>query len=407
MTNTPNGPFIPYGRQSISDDDIEAVVAVLRGDWLTQGPNVTSFEEALAERVGAAHAISCSNATAGLHLAAMALDLGPGDAAIVPTITFLATANAVRMTGAEVVFCDVDPDTGLARAEDIEEAHARGVTAGLRVRAAFPVHLAGQPTEAGDAARALGLRVVEDAAHAVGTMRRRGNQVVPVGAFPDDTMAVFSFHPVKTLATGEGGAVTTSDAALADRLRRLRSHGMVREPAAFQERDRAFTAGRANPWYYEMTELGWNYRLTDLQCALGLSQLRRLDAFISARQAVAARYDAGLEPFAPYIRPAARSPSGASVAWHLYVTLMDFDALGTTRAAVMDELRAAGIGTQVHYIPVHGQPYYVERYGRLHLPGAEKYYRRALSIPMFSSLTEADTDRVIGALEGIVRRARG
>lgn len=405
--NAPDRPFIPYGRQSISDEDIAAVVDVLRGAWLTQGPNVTAFEEALAARVGAAQAVSCTNATAGLHLAAMALDLGPGDAAIVPTVTFLATANAIRMTGAEVVFADVDPETGLARAEDIEEAHARGVAAGLRVRAAFPVHLAGQPTEAGDAARALGLKVVEDAAHAVGTTRLSGNKVVPVGAFPDDTMAVFSFHPVKTLATGEGGAVTTSDPALADRLRRLRSHGMVRDAAAFQEKDRAFTDGRANPWYYEMTELGWNYRLTDLQCALGLSQLRRLDTFIAARQAVAARYDAGLAALAPYLRPAARSPSGASVAWHLYVTLIDFEALGTTRAAVMEELHRQGIGTQVHYIPVHGQPYYTARYGRLSLPGAEEYYRRALSIPMFSSLTEADTDRVVAALDMIVRRARG
>lgn len=400
-------PFLAYGRQDISAEDVAAVAEVLQGDWLTQGPTVTAFEAALEERTGAAHVIACSNATTGLHLAALALDLGPGHAAIVPSVTFLSTANAVRMTGAEVVFCDVDPDTGLARAEDIEQAFRVGRAAGLDIRAAFPVHLAGQPTEAGEAARALGLKVVEDAAHAIGTTRWRGNDIVPVGSMPDDGMAVFSFHPVKTLATGEGGAISTNDPRIAARLRSLRSHGMTREPGAFRLRERAFDGKTPNPWYYEMHELGFNYRITDIQCALGLSQIKRLDSFIASRQATVARYDAGLASLAPLVKPFGRSSSGQSVSWHLYVALIDFDALGISRAKVMAELRTLGIGTQVHYIPVHAQPYYAERYGALHLPGTEEYYRRCLSLPLYNGLTEADTDRVIQALTDIVQRAGG
>ncbi|WP_368416827.1 UDP-4-amino-4,6-dideoxy-N-acetyl-beta-L-altrosamine transaminase [Falsiroseomonas sp.] len=407
MMSAPTRPFLPYGRQSISPEDVAAVAEVLQGDWLTQGPSVGAFEAALAARTGAAHVVACSNATTGLHLAALALDLGPGQAAIVPSVTFLSTANAVRMTGAEVVFCDVDPDTGLARAEDIEKAFAQGRAAGLDIRAAFPVHLTGQPTEAGQTARELGLKVVEDAAHAIGTTRLQGNDVVPVGRMPDDGMAVFSFHPVKTLATGEGGAVTTDDPRMASRLRALRSHGMTREPGEFRLRERAFDGQVPNPWYYEMHELGFNYRITDLQCALGLSQMNRLDSFIVGRQATVARYDAGLAPLAPLVKPFGRSPSGRSVSWHLYVALIDFDALGISRAGVMAKLRAAGIGTQVHYIPVHTQPYYIERYGALHLPGADEYYRRCLSLPLYHGLTETDTDRVIQALTDIVQGAGG
>ncbi|WPB87451.1 UDP-4-amino-4,6-dideoxy-N-acetyl-beta-L-altrosamine transaminase [Sediminicoccus rosea] len=403
----PDAPFLPYGRQNISAEDVSAVVEVLQGDWLTQGPSVSAFEAALATRTGAAHVIACSNATTGLHLAALALDLGPGQAAIVPSVTFLSTANAVRMTGAEVVFCDVDPDTGLARAQDIEQAFRAGSSAGLDVRAAFPVHLAGQPTEAGDAARALGLKVVEDAAHAIGTMRQRGNDLVPIGCTESDGMAVFSFHPVKTLATGEGGAVSTNDPHIAARLRSLRSHGMTREPSGFRLRERAFDNDTPNPWYYEMHELGFNYRITDMQCALGLSQMARLDSFIASRQAAVARYDTGLAPLAPLVKPFGRSPSGRSVSWHLYVALIDFESLGVSRAKVMAELRAAGIGTQVHYIPVHTQPYYVGRYGAQHLPGAEEYYKRCLSLPLYHGLTEADTDRVVQALTDIVQRAGG
>lgn len=389
--------FLPYGRQSIDEADIAAVVEVLRSPWLTQGPVVEQFEAALAAKTGAQHAVACSNGTTALHLAAAALDLGPGDAVAVPSVTFLATANAVRYVGAEVVFADVDPDTGLMRQDDLRAAIQRATAAGLRPRAVFPVHLAGQPTDAADAAAELGLDVVEDAAHALGSRHTS----VPVGGCPNGGMTTFSFHPVKTIATGEGGAVTTEDAGLAARLRSLRSHGMSRDGLT-RAHLAADAEGRPNPWYYEMREVGYNYRLTDLQSALGLSQLERLEAFANARRALVARYDAALAPLAPVVRPLARTANADAVAWHLYVALIDFERLGRSRAEVMQALSAQGIGTQVHYIPVHTQPYYVQRYGEQTLPGAEVYYDRCLSLPLFPGLGAEGVDRVVGALAELV-----
>lgn len=401
-------PFLPYGQQSIDEADIAAVAAALRSPLLTQGPAVEAFEHALAARLGAGAAVVCANGTAALHLAALGLGLGPGDAVVVPAVTFLATANAMRFTGAEVAFADVDPDTGLLTPEHAEAAIARAEAAGWTVRAVIPVQLAGQtvaPEPLAALAAAHGLAVVEDACHALGsTVRAADGTAVPVGACRWSTMATFSFHPVKIIATGEGGAVATNDPVLAARLRRLRSHGMVRESEAFEDAKLAFDGGAdgaANPWYYEMPELGFNYRLSDLQCALGLSQLDRLDAFVAARRALAGRYDRLLAPLAPLLRPLGRVPGG-DPAWHLYVVLIDFAALGRSRAALMTALRQRGIGTQVHYIPVHRQPYYRRRYGALALPGAESYYRRALSLPLFPGMTTADVYRVAATLSELI-----
>jgi UDP-4-amino-4,6-dideoxy-N-acetyl-beta-L-altrosamine transaminase len=407
VTDGSSAPFLSYGRQSISDEDIEAVVAVLRGDWLTQGPTVDAFESELASLTGARHAIACSNGTTGLHIAAAALDLQPRDAVIVPSITFLATANAIRYVGAEVVFADVNPDTALMEPQHLEDALARAKALGLRPRAVFPVHLAGHPADVRDAARAAGLMVVEDACHALGTRMRRGDGEVTVGSGSGVDMTVFSFHPVKTIATGEGGAVTTSDDELGDRLRRFRSHGMVREPQLFRNREEAFSAdGKPNPWYYEMPDIGFNYRLTDLQSALGLSQLKRIDRFIERREEIVDLYDRSLAPLSPYIKPLSRSKaSGSRVGWHLYVGLFDFEGLGLGRAEVMAALREKNIGSQVHYVPVHWQPYYTERYGKLDLPGAATYYRRCLSLPLYPGLQDADVQRVVDALAGLVKRA--
>lgn len=386
--------FLPYGRQSIGEDDIAAVAEALRADMLTTGPLVDAFERDFAAATGAAHAIACNSGTAALHLAALALELQPGDAAIVPTLTFLATANAVRYTGAEVVFADVDADTGLLTPATFEAAIARAE--GKRLRAVFPVHLNGQLCDmpAIEAiARRHGLAVVEDACHALGLPR--------VGAAGHGGMACFSTHPVKAIATGEGGVVTTGDAKAAATLRRMRSHGMVREPAAFENRDLAFDGNAPNPWYYEMPEPGWNYRLPDVLCALGISQLRKLDAFFARRLEIAARYDALLASLAPALRPIPRTrPHG----WHLYAVLIDFAALGTTRARFMTALRQQGIGTQVHYLPVHRQPYYVRRYGECALPGADAYYARCLSIPFFPAMNDADVERVAEALAKLVAR---
>lgn len=412
-----SGGFLPYGRQSVDEADIAAVAAVLRGDWLTQGPAVTAFEAALQATTGAAGAVACANGTAALHLAWLALDLRrddprglrPNDAVIVPAITFLATATTVHHAGGRVVFADVDPATGLLTPQAAAAAIARAEAAGLRVRALAPVHLAGQtadlPTLA-ELAAAHGAVLVEDACHAIGAADIRDGRPQPVGGCRHSAMTAFSFHPVKTIAAGEGGAVTTNDPELARRLTLLRNHGMEKDPARLLDHDAAFDGDAVNPWYYELQTPGHNYRLSDIHAALALSQLARLPGFVARRAALRARYAERLAPLAPAIRLTAAVP-WCEPAWHLAVALIDFPALGPasgrSRAAVMARLREQGIGTQVHYIPVHRQPFW-----RAHaaapaaLPGADAYYRAALSLPLFPAMTDDDVDRVAAALAGLV-----
>jgi UDP-4-amino-4,6-dideoxy-N-acetyl-beta-L-altrosamine transaminase len=397
-------PFLPYGRHRIEDDDVAAVAQALKSDFLTTGPTVEAFEDAFARKTEARFAVACSSGTAALHLAALALDLKPGDSTVVPTVTFLATANAARYVGADVAFADVDPDTGLLTPETTEAALKR---APGRVRALFPVHLNGQTPDLaalGALAAQRGLALVEDACHALGaTYTSAGGRKVAVGSCADATMATFSFHPVKTVAMGEGGAITTNDGTIARRLRSLRSHGMVREPSAFQVREQAFGPdSQANPWYYEMPEPGFNYRASDIHCALGLSQLRKLDRFVTARRALAAAYDRALVPLAPIIRPLKRVP-WCEAAWHLYVVRIDFKAAGVPRATLIRALLKEGIGTQVHYLPVHRQPYYRRLYGDLTLPGADAYYEQTLSLPLFVGMEESDVARVAESLARILR----
>ncbi|MEE9250901.1 MAG: UDP-4-amino-4,6-dideoxy-N-acetyl-beta-L-altrosamine transaminase [Alphaproteobacteria bacterium] len=392
-------PWLPYGRHSIDEDDLAAVVATLKSGWLTTGPAVTAFEEAFAGKVGARFAVACSSGTAGLHLAALALGLGEGAAVVVPTLTFLATANAARYVGAEVAFADVDPDSGLMTETNLEAALAGA--AGHTQKAVFPVHMNGQCGDMASIAKTAkehGLAVVEDACHAIGASYEADGELVPVGACRHSDMAVFSLHPVKTITMGEGGVVTTNDEALYERLRRLRNHGMTWECDQFENSDLAYDArGNPNPWYYEMASPGLNYRASDIHCALGLSQLKKLERFVSARALLAARYDELFRPHARVIRPIRRVVR-CRPAWHLYVVLIDFEATGVDRATVMRRLHAASIGTQVHYVPVHLQPYYRKRYGRLHLPDAELYYAHALSLPLFPAMSEADVERVTRTL---------
>lgn len=387
--------YLPYGRQLIEDDDVAAVVAVLRGDFLTTGPTVKAFEDAFAAKVEAPFAVACSSATAGLHLACLAAGIGPGDRCIVPAVTFLASANAVRYVGAEVIFSDVDPDTGLMSAAHLEAAIAG---AGGPVKAIFPVQLAGQMESPADIARIAaqhGALVIEDACHALGSRYETPEGSVSLGACHHASMAVFSFHPVKTIAMGEGGAVTTRDPVLYERLKRLVSHGMHKDAARFVNRDLAFDPdGSVNPWYYEMPEAGYNYRASDIHCALGLSQLGKLDRFVARRAEIAALYDARLAGL-PFVRPIRRVP-GCTPAWHLYATLFDFAGLGMSRGALMKALSARGIGTQVHYIPVPWQPAYNQP--RDLFPGAARYYARALSLPLYASMTDVDVDRVVEAV---------
>jgi len=395
--------FLPYGRQWLDERDIAAVTEVLRSDWLTTGPAVEAFERALAERLDVLFACACSSGTAALHLALAAAGIGAGDRAIVPSLTFLATANAVRFLDAEVVFADVDPETGLMGPAQLESALERAGDPPPRV--VLPVALAGQcadPPAIRTVAAARGMRVIEDACHALGSTYTAGTESHPVGACHHSDLACFSFHPVKTIATGEGGAVTTRDPALHARLLRLRSHGIIRDPDLFESTGLAFdTDGRANPWYYEMPEIGFNYRLTDIQSALGLSQLRRLDMFVARRRELVARYDAALAPLAPVLRPAGREP-GCVPGWHLYVVLVDFAAIGLSRARIMAGLGERGIGAQVHYLPVHMQPYYRRRYGEQSLPGAERYYAGCLSLPLFPAMADEDVDWVVQALVEVI-----
>jgi UDP-4-amino-4,6-dideoxy-N-acetyl-beta-L-altrosamine transaminase len=377
--------FLPYGRQSIDDDDIAAVAHALKADLLTTGPTVEAFERAFAEAVGARHAVACSNGTAALHLAMLALRVGPGEAVIAPSVTFLATANCARYVGAEVVFADVDPDSGLMTPESLAEAMGR--LDGRALRAVLPVHLRGDAADLPGLealAAGAGAVLVEDAPHALGTTATFGNTAETIGDVRHSAMATFSFHPVKTIATGEGGMVTTNDDALAARLRVLRSHGMVRPEGC-------------DPWWYEMPEPGFNYRLPDILCALGLSQLRKLPAFAARRRALAAAYREALGPLAPLVRPAA-SPAWSDPALHLMTVLIDFQAAGVSRLQVVERLKARGIGSQVHYIPVHRQPYYRERYGELSLPGAEAWYARCLSLPLYPAMADDDVGRVADEL---------
>ena len=390
--------FLPYGRQLIEDDDIAAVTDALRGELLTTGPYVARFETALAKTVGAQYAVVCSNGTAALHMVARALNLGPGTKIVVPSITFLATASAPHMNGAEIVFADVDPRTGLMAPEHLEAASLR---AG-RADAVFNVHLNGQCgaiDEIAEIAHAHGAKVVDDACHTLGAAYVAKDGIVSnIGADRFCDLSVFSFHPVKAIAMGEGGAVTANSAEMVKRLTRARNHGMTREAADFTNAEDALDAnGEANPWYYELAEPEFNWRANDIQCALGLSQLKKLGRFIARRRAIAAAYDLLLRPFAPLVRPVARTRN-CLPAWHLYVVQIDFAAAGISRAQLMRALAADGIGTQVHYFPVHRQPYYAKRYGALSLPGAEAYYASALSLPLFAAMTEEDAERVVGAL---------
>jgi UDP-4-amino-4,6-dideoxy-N-acetyl-beta-L-altrosamine transaminase len=386
-------PFLPYGRQSIDADDIAAVTRVLRSDYLTTGPEIPAFEAEFAAAVDAPFAVACNSATAALHMALAGLGVGEGDVCIVPSITFLATANAARYCGAEVVFADVDPQTGLMTPETALEALRR---AGPKARAMLPVHLAGARCDMPEIfhlARKADMLVVEDSCHALGTKGLRG----PVGACMHSDAATFSFHPVKTLAAGEGGMMTTREAKLADAAARMRSHGVERDAARFTHLD-------AEPWIYEMQALGWNYRMPDINAALGRSQLAKLPAFAQRRRDLAALYSKALAPLAPLVKTPIVQP-GVDPCRHLMNVRIDFAAAGLTRAEVMGRLREKGVGSQVHYTPVHTQPYYVERQGALSLPGAEAYYAHTLSLPLYPSMEDSDVGRVADALKAALGQA--
>jgi UDP-4-amino-4,6-dideoxy-N-acetyl-beta-L-altrosamine transaminase len=378
--------MIPYGRQDISEGDIRAVTDVLRSDWLTQGPAIERFEEAVAQYCGARFAVAVSNATAALHIACMAAGLKPGGLLWTSPNTFVASANCALYCGAKVDFVDIDPHTYNMSADALERKLAQAHRDGVLPDVVVPVHFSGQSCDMArihSLAGEYGFKVIEDASHAIGGRYRDA----AVGACALSDMAVFSFHPVKIVTTGEGGMVLTNSSELAARLRLLRSHGITRDPALME--------GEASgAWDYQQVTLGFNYRMTDLQAALGASQMGRLDAFVARRRQLADRYDALLAGFG--LGLPRRDPHAAS-AWHLYVVRVP--AAKAPRAQVFDKLRQLGIGVNVHYIPVHTQPYY----GRMgfregDFPVAEEYYREAITLPLFASMTDAQQDQVVAAL---------
>jgi perosamine synthetase len=371
--------MIPYGRQWIDDDDVAAVDAVLRSDWLTTGPNVERFERAFAAAVGSREAVAVSNGTAALHTAMHALGIGPGDEVVVPPMTFAATANAVVYQGGTPVFADVDPETLLL---DPQAAAAR-ITP--RTKAIAAVDYAGQPCDyrpLRNLAERQGLRLVDDACHALGG--RDGDRAV--GTLAD--LNTFSLHPVKPITSGEGGMITTEDPELARRMRVFRNHGITTD---HRQRE------AEGSWFYEMVDLGFNYRLTDFQCALGESQLRKLTAWVERRRAIALRYDeafSGNGLFTPLaVRP------GVTHAYHLYVVQLRLDRLRAGRREVFAALRAAGLGVNVHYVPVHLHPYYRKRFGTGPglCPRAEAAYERILTLPLFARMTDEQVRTVIEA----------
>ncbi|MDO8330178.1 MAG: UDP-4-amino-4,6-dideoxy-N-acetyl-beta-L-altrosamine transaminase [Fluviicoccus sp.] len=381
--------MIPYGRQDIQDDDIAAVVEVLRSDFLTQGPKVPAFEAAVASHCGVAHALAVNSATSALHIACLALGVGRGDLVWTSPITFVASANCALYCGAEIDFVDIDPATFNLCPKALKEKLDVAKAAGKLPKVVIPVHMTGQSCDMAsirELSFQYGFAVIEDASHAIGGRYR--DTVIGSCAYSDIT--VFSFHPVKIITTAEGGMALTQNADLARSMALLRSHGITREASLMEEESHG-------PWYYEQQALGYNYRMTDMQAALGVSQMKHLDAWVARRQVLADRYDQLLRDL-PVIAPVRVSDRYSAL--HLYVIQLDQDKTGKSRREVFESLRAAGVGVNVHYIPVHLQPYY-KRLGFTagQYPLSEAYYARAISLPMFPKMTEQQQDTVVNALK--------
>jgi UDP-4-amino-4,6-dideoxy-N-acetyl-beta-L-altrosamine transaminase len=384
---------IPYGRQNITEDDIAAVVEVLRSDWLTQGPMIERFEQAVADYCGAKYAVAVANATAALHLACLAIGFGPGDRLWTSPNTFVASANCARYCGGDVDFVDIDSRTYNISVAELDRKLMAAEESGTLPKVILPVHFAGQSCDMEVIAllsKKYGIQVIEDASHALGGCYQ--NQ--KVGSCQFSEMAILSFHPVKMITTGEGGMIMTNSLKLYEKLEQLRSHGITKSP-------HLFTQESSGDWYYEQQTLGFNYRLTDIQAALGVSQMQRLNQFVTRRQELADRYHTKLQDLpleTPIVRPENQS------SYHLYVVRLKLDKLRRSKLDIFQDLKARGIGVQVHYIPVHTQPYYQSlgfKWGDY--PIVEAYCAETLSLPIHYDLTDLEQDSIIQALEEVLR----
>lgn len=380
--------YIPYGRQDISQQDIDAVIEVLHSDWITQGPAIERFEQAVANYCGAKYAVAVSSATAALHIACLAADLGQGYILWTSPNTFVASANCGLYCGAKVDFVDIDPNTYNLSVDELESKLAEAEKQGCLPKVLIPVHFAGQSCEMEQIAalsQRYGFKIIEDASHAIGGSHNRQ----PIGSCEFSDMTVFSFHPVKIITTGEGGMVLTNQEELYQRLIRLRSHGITRNPDLIQGESHG-------SWYYQQLELGFNYRMTDIQAALGASQMQRLDEFVERRRFLANRYNQLLQDL-PLMLPWQHPDTESS--WHLYVIRLKLDKINKTHRQVFEELRGAEIGVSLHYIPVHIQPYYQKFGFKLgNFPQVEKYYQEAISIPLYYGLDEESQNKVVALL---------
>ena len=399
--------IIPYGRQWVDEKDIRAVVNVLKSDYLTQGPKIEEFEKAVADYCGVKYAVAVNSGTSALHIACLTASIKQGDEVVTSPITFVASANCVVYCSGKPVFADIDPETYNIAPGEIEKRITD------RTKALIPVHFAGQSCEMEEISRLVRIAekkyghrifIIEDASHALGS-KYKGAEV---GACGYSDMAAFSFHPVKHVTTGEGGAVLTNNSEFYEKLLNLRSHGITKIPEKFTNEYLAFDNTSLsepklpNPWYYEMQVLGYNYRITDIQCALGISQLKRLNENIERRRVIVSRYNEAFKNLDGVEIPVETEIERSS--YHLYVLQIDFEKIGKSRAGIMYELKRKGIGTQVHYIPVHTQPFYREKFGTNwgDCPKAEKYYQNCLSIPLYPTMSENDVERVIENVTRVV-----
>lgn len=381
--------MIPYGRQDITQEDIQAVKSVLESEYLTQGPAVSVFEQKVADYCGASHAVAVNSATSALHIACLALGLGPGDMLWTSPITFVASANCALYCGAEVDFVDIDPKTCNLSAERLEEKLKAARISGKLPKIVIPVHLCGQPCEMlriWELSIEYGFRIIEDASHAIGA-KYLGD---PVGNCRFSDITVFSFHPVKIITTGEGGMALTKDPTIAEKMMLFRSHGITRDP-------KQMTHEPDGPWYYQQIELGFNYRITDIQAALGISQMDRLDEYVSRRHRIAERYRSHLQELPLSFQ---MQPANTYTAYHLFVIRLDVARISVSHRQVFESMRERGIGVNLHYIPVPSQPYYQNMGFKMgDFPESERYYSEAISLPMYPKLTEGEQDHVIESLK--------